>query len=201
MGPCAPQAAQTGTHRISFYAARTLVPGCSSALWLLQLIVMTPLDDFIDSMPPQVRDLEVYVDDASLQVTGVKGTVATIITKAANALFRAFQEGAGLPISETKGRGVASEGKTAALVGRGFKRHGYKAVRTMKILGVDTATGHGGVHGHVRIRTKAAEKRKARLENLRRLESKTANVTRSALPPTVTYGSRVFATDGATKVS
>ena len=173
------------------FASRTLVPGCSIALWLLQLVMLTPLDDFVESMPAQITDLEVYVDDASLQVVGPKGTVVSTASRAAKALFRAFQDGAGLPISETKGRVVASCGKTALQIEKNLKYKGYKAVRATAVLGVDTAAGKGGIHGQSRTRMCAAEKRKARFANLRKLGAKTGNVVRSALVPAVTYGSRV----------
>ena len=54
--------------------------------------MLTPLDDFVDSVPPQMRTLEVYVSDATLQVTGKKSTLAGSKVNAAKWLFAAFQE-------------------------------------------------------------------------------------------------------------
>ena len=174
------------------YASRSLVPGCSIALWLLQLVMLTPLDEFMDSMPRQVKNTEVYVDDATVQAVGRKGTVAGLAVKAARALFDAFQEGAELPISHTKGRVVGSTPAVAKRVETALKAKGYKAVQAMTVLGVDTGAGKGGLHGQARARMKAAEKRKSRFLCLRRLGAKTAGLVRSALPPAVTYGAKVI---------
>lgn len=34
---------------------RTLVPGCSIALWLLQLLMITPIDNYLLELPREVR--------------------------------------------------------------------------------------------------------------------------------------------------
>ena len=62
---------------------QTWAAGCSIALWLLQLVMITALDTFADSIPPQVRLPEVYVDDATVVVVGDVGTVANLTANAA----------------------------------------------------------------------------------------------------------------------
>ena len=49
---------------------RTLVPVCSIALWLLQLLMITPIDEYIVGLPPQVDTPEIFVDDATVLVVG-----------------------------------------------------------------------------------------------------------------------------------
>ena len=96
--------------------SQTLVPGCSIALWLLQLLMITPLDNYVDSVPPQVQQPEIYVDDGTVLVIGKKGTVEDITVKAAKGLANAFEVGASLPVSRSKGRVVASDAKLAGRI-------------------------------------------------------------------------------------
>ena len=49
---------------------QTIVAGCSIALWLLQLVMLTPLDEFVCDIPWQVKCPEVYVDDTTLTIVG-----------------------------------------------------------------------------------------------------------------------------------
>lgn len=62
-------------------SGQTLVPGCSIAVWLLQLVMLTPLDDLIFDIPPQARTPEVYVDDATVIIVGRIGAVEKIAVK------------------------------------------------------------------------------------------------------------------------
>lgn len=89
-------------------SGQTLVAGCSIALWLLQLVMLTPLEEYVACLPWQVRCPEVYVDDATVLVIGQVGTVEDIVVKAAVGLIKAFVGGAGLPISLTKGQVTVS---------------------------------------------------------------------------------------------
>lgn len=64
--------------------------GQIAAVWLRQLFMLTPLDEYVFNLPPQVSTTEVYVDDATVRVTGKAGAVPRIAVKAANGLIRAF---------------------------------------------------------------------------------------------------------------
>ena len=133
------------------HSSQTLVPGCSIALWLLQLVMITPIDEFIHELPrhiaSKVHNLEIFVDDSAMQVTGPKGQVEDAMVYAAKGLLKAFEESADLPISRTKGRVAATTTGLAEKIAARLKSHGFKAVRAMKILGVDNAAGKGGMHG------------------------------------------------------
>lgn len=173
------------------YSGQTVVPGCSIALWLVQLLMISPLDDMLERLPRQVKNLEVYVDDASLLIRGRVGEVAGIATRAGAALCRAFEEGASLPISTTKGRVAASSMKLAHQIANNLKTHGITAAKAMGILGVDSAVGRGGVHGQARKRMNATAKRGSRFERLKRMGGKIRNVLRAAVKPAVLYGAKV----------
>ena len=141
---------------------------------------------FHGQLPPQVKTVEVYVDDASVQVISEKGNIVNTTVRVTEALVEAFQEGAGLPVSTTKGRVVATTHSVAQRVEAALATQGYKAVRSMTVLGVDTTAGKGGTHGQARIRMKASEKRKGRFEKLRKMGADTAGIVQGALPPAVT---------------
>ena len=72
-------------------------------------------DDFLEKLPQQIRDrvenLGIFVDDATLQVPGKKGTVEDIVVYVGKQLLNAFEKGAGLPISKTKGRVTATSAR------------------------------------------------------------------------------------------
>ena len=143
------------------FSPRTLVPGCSVALWLLQLVMLTPLDELLSQLPRQVINLEVYVDDASLQLRGKKGEVFGAAVRASKALISAFEDGACLPISKTKGKVVASTAALATRIASSLKRWGYQAMKAVTILGVDAAAGRAGVHKPMRNRMNAQERGRA----------------------------------------
>lgn len=90
------------------FARQTVVPGCSIALWLAQLLMISTLDDVCSQLPHQLTNVKVYVDDASIQVKGWAGEVVAAATKARLVVRRASEQGASLPISMTKGRVTAS---------------------------------------------------------------------------------------------
>lgn len=54
-------------------SSQTLVLGCSIAMWLLQLILITPLGEYFVTLPIQASTPEVYVDDATVMITGKAG--------------------------------------------------------------------------------------------------------------------------------
>ena len=89
--------------------------------------------------------------------------------KAGKALIDAFERGADLPVSKTKGKVMASNSNLAAKIVDRLNKHGYKAVRPATILGVDTAVGRAGVHKPMRNRMTAVEKRKQRFARLKRM--------------------------------
>lgn len=74
----------------SVQAARTLVPGCSIALCSLQLLIISPMDWLLTQLPAQASNLDVYVDDASLQIVGQKSQVIGPAVQAAKLLFQAL---------------------------------------------------------------------------------------------------------------
>lgn len=45
------------------FAQQTVVLGCTIALWLVQLLMISSLDDMYAQLPRQVTNVEVYVDD------------------------------------------------------------------------------------------------------------------------------------------
>ena len=173
---------------------QTLAAGCSIALWLLQLVMITALDEFADSIPPQVRLPEVYVDDATVVVVGDVGTVANLTTRAAFSLVHAFEEGCGLPVSRTKGQVTASNSSLSHLIAKKLRGLGCESVRAMKVLGIDTAAGKGGLRQTQRIRLSAFGKKLRRLGRLGQYKTagnEFANVVRAS-GPLVTHGSRVI---------
>ena len=148
------------------------MPGCSIALWLLQLQMLTPLDEYAAELPIQVRQPEVFVDDATVMVVGRQGTVVDLTVRAARGLVQAFEEGAGLPVSRTKGQVTSSNLQVARDIAHRLRALGCKSARTMKVLGVDTAAGRGGIHKTQRIRLSAMGKRSARLWRLKKVGAK-----------------------------
>ena len=72
----------------------------------LAAVNISPLDKLLTELPKQVVNLEVYVDDASMQLKGRKGEVFGAAIRAGKALINAFEAGANLPVSKTKGRVV-----------------------------------------------------------------------------------------------
>ena len=176
----------------AIFASQSLVPGCSIALWLLQLLMLSPLDELVASLPPQVTNLEVYVDDATLQVIGRKRTVEDLTVDAAGRLFSAFTDGAGLPISQTKGRVTASCKELAERIATRLRQQGYKAAKSMTVLGIDVAAGRGGLHQPMRVRMRAMAERKRRFRRLKLMGAKTYGVVRAATVPAVAYGARVI---------
>jgi hypothetical protein len=170
---------------------QTLVPGCSIALWLLQLLMLTPLDEYVATLPKEVQTPEVYVDDATVTVVGRRGKVADITVRAALGLFKAFEEGARLPVSRTKGRVTASTTKLSKEIAHRLRRSGCRATKTMAVLGIDTAAGRGNLHGHQRTRMTAMQKR---ARSMKRLKGAGANVSRlaeGAIVPGVSHGTRL----------
>ena len=192
---CMYRAARTvswnGTFSNFVYSGQTLVAGCSVALWLLQLLMVTPLDEYVFDLPPEVRTPEIYVDDGSVYIVGRKGKVEDITVSAARKLFQAFEDGAGLPVSRTKGRVTASCPKLANRIAFRLRRMGCKATKVMAVLGVDTAAGRGGIHGHQRVRMGAMMKRSLRLKRLKGVGAEISNVAQAAVVPGVSHGTRV----------
>jgi hypothetical protein len=172
-------------------SAQTLVAGCSIALWLLQLLMLTPLDEFVQNLPIQVRMPEVFVDDATVVIVGKVGTVAKIATQAAKDLARAFEQGCSLPVSATKGQVTGSTMALGREIAKRLVKLGCKAVRAMKVLGIDTAAGRGGLRATQNLRCTALGKKVRRLLRLRQAGPDFVNVVRSSAPM-VTHGSRVI---------
>ena len=50
--------AWNGVFAALVYTSRTLVPGCSIALWLLQLLMLTPVDEYVPGLPFEVKTPE-----------------------------------------------------------------------------------------------------------------------------------------------
>ena len=153
--------------------------------------MMSPMDSMLAKLPKQVKDLEVYVDDASLQVRGRVGEVAAIATKAGKALCAAFEQGAALPVSQTKGRIVASSVQLAQQFATKLRQHGIKAARAMGVLGVDSAAGRGGVHGQSRKRMNAVSKRAGRFARLKKLGGNLRKTIQAVARPALMYGCKV----------
>ena len=80
---------------------QTLAAGCSIALWLLQLLMITPLDEFCIGLPIQIKLPEVYVDDATVTVVARRHLIEDLTVRAAKRLVIAFEEGAGVSVSKT----------------------------------------------------------------------------------------------------
>ena len=167
------------------------MPGCSLALFILQLVMLTPLDEFDASLPMQVRMPEVYVDDGTLLIIAKAGELVKVTVQAARGLFNAFGQ-AGLPVSKTKTRVAASSTGLAKDIAGRLRSIGCKAARVMPVLGVNTAAGRGGIHGGQRERFTAMGKRANRLKRLRKAGAKVANVARAAVVKGTTYGSKVI---------
>lgn len=72
-------------------SGQTLVP--------LQLLMITPLDEYCFNLPMQVKIPEVYVDDAIVTVVASRHLIEDITVKAAEGLVGAFELRAGLPAS------------------------------------------------------------------------------------------------------
>ena len=172
-------------------SAQTLAAGCSIALWLLQLLMLTPLDEFVLNLPIQVRMPEVYVDDATVVIVGRRGTVAKIAVQAAKDLAKAFEQGCNLPVSTTKGQVTGSTMALGREIAKKLVGLGCKAVRAMKVLGIDTAAGRGGLRATQTLRCTALGKKVLRLLRLREAGPDWVNVVRSSAPM-VTHGTRVI---------
>jgi hypothetical protein len=171
---------------------QTLAAGCSIALWLLQLLMLTPMDEFVFNLPRQVRLPEVYVDDASLMVVGGIGQVSALLAAAARKLVQTFEDGCDLPVSKSKGRVTASSMTLARDTAKRLRAVGCKAVRTMQILGIDTAAGRGGLGGGHVQRQSAMAKRAKRLIILKKAGAGIRDVLQAAVVGGTTYGSRVI---------
>jgi hypothetical protein len=154
--------------------------------------MLTPLDEYVYDLPWQVHTPEVYVDDATVIVVGEKGTVQGIAVAAAKGLVTAFEQGAGLPVSRTKGQVTASSLGLAREIAYKLRGLGCKATRTMKVLGVDTAAGRGNLHQTQRIRLSATQKKAKRMRKLKKTGADVRQIAQPGLVPGTAYGTRVI---------
>ena len=139
-----------------------------------------------------LTNLEVYIDDGSMQVKGPKGRVASLAIKAGRALGQAFEIGCGLPVSKKKTKVTASSARLGNQVAAGLGMHGCKRARAALILGVQHTAGQRGAQRQGRIRMNASEKRKRRFIRLKKLGAKVGNVVRAAGNLSVQYGAKAM---------
>lgn len=153
--------------------------------------MITPLDEYVFDLPPEIRTPGIYVDDGPVYAVGRRGTVEDIPMKAARRLFKAFEDGAGLPVSKTKGRVKASCTKLAKARAQRLRKMGCKSTKVMAILGIDTAARRGDLHGHQRVRLGAMQKRAVRLRRPKGVGADISHVAQAAVVPGVAQGARV----------
>ena len=85
-------------------AGDSIVPGCSIAWWILQMIMIQPL-----GLPfSQCRVVQVYMDDVTIQVISDRRDVVEKAHQATDALANAFQRGADLPVSRSQAKAISS---------------------------------------------------------------------------------------------
>lgn len=111
---------------------------------------------------------------------------------AAKGLVTAFEQGAGLPVSRTKGQATASKTELAKRIVHKLRGLGCKATRTMKVLGVDTAAGRGNLHGSKRVSLGAMQKRELRMRKLRKAGADVRRIAQPGLVPGTAHGCRVI---------
>ena len=154
--------------------------------------MLTPLDEYVQQLPRQAKPPEIYVDDGTITIVGRAGTVATIATEAALGLVRAFEHGAGLPVSRTKAQVTGSTMGLARNIAGRLRHLGCKAVRAMKVLGIDTAAGRGGIRSSQRQRMTAMDKRAARFKRLLKWGASIVNVVKTGVAAGASYGTPVI---------
>ena len=135
-----------------------------------------------------MTNLEIYIDDGSMQVKGPKGKVEPLAIKAGRALGQAFEIGCGLPASKKKTKVTASSARLGNQVAAGQGMHGCKRARAALILGVQHTAGQRGAQRQGRIRMNAFEKR----IRLKKPGAKVGNVMRAAGNPSVQYGAKAM---------
>lgn len=163
--------------------------------------MITPLDEYFYDLHMQVKMPEVYVDDATATVVARRCLIEDLIVRAARGLVAAFEQGAGLPVSKTKGQVTCSDNKISKGISRRLKRLGMRATRKMTVLGVNIAAGKGGLHAGQRIRFNAMHKKNYRIAKLKRARADVQNVTRAELVLGTAYGSRVIGVAPVTLVT
>lgn len=175
------------------FSGQMLVVGCSVALCLLQLLMITPLGEYFFYLPPEVRTPAIYVCDGSVYVIGRKGTVEDITVVPAKKLCKVFEDGAVLPVSKTKRRVTASCAKFAKAIAQRLRKVWCKATKVLATLGLDAVAGRGGLRGHPRVRLGVMQKRSLRLRRLNGVGTNISNVAQAAVLPGVSHGARVTA--------
>ena len=115
-------------------------PGCTAAIYLLQLVMITPFDVFVASTSHVPRSIDVYADDVTVQVvehiSTIVGTAIAMLSRLA-VVLQALQ----LPIARDKAKVVSSDTEVAKQVVQGTKQHGFQATTSLNILGMEARAG------------------------------------------------------------
>eukprot|EP00959_Pyramimonas_sp_CCMP1952_P038233 800085-Pyramimonas_sp.AAC.1 len=56
-------------------ATRGVLPGCPLAMFCLQLVMLSPFDEFVSSTSSIGRTVDLYVDDITVAVTAVRKSI------------------------------------------------------------------------------------------------------------------------------
>ena len=113
--------AWNGAYSAFVHSGQTVVPGCSIALWLVQLLMITPLDEMISNLPRQISNLEVYVDDVAIQIRGQVGKVGAAAIKAGSGLVQGFPRRLWPPCLQNQRQGGSVVDATGTLGGERAK--------------------------------------------------------------------------------
>ena len=116
-----PKTHHMGKRCLLWRQGRSIVPGSSVALWILQLITILPLDQWA-----------VCMDDATVQV---------VVNRQEVEGKARFQKGANPPVSKSKAQVVSSSSRIASQVAAKCTHINLQTVRVMEVLGIAEGTG------------------------------------------------------------
>ncbi|CAK0895684.1 unnamed protein product [Prorocentrum cordatum] len=170
---------------------RGVLPGCTDATFLLQLLFQAPLGAVMEDSARTPRSLGACADDLALQIIMIRQDIVKVAAGAPALLADALRE-LELPVAEHNAKVLAADPPLAKAIACRGREHGFKPVAALSVLGMEVAGGRRLRYSTVKTRSRAAAVRPPRFRRLRGLRAKTfKQVLAPSIGPALTYGLQV----------
>ena len=178
------------------HPTKGVIAGCGLATYHVQVYHTAPLTAFTSAH--QNLDLNVHIDDFGLTATGRSDDEVVLqLSAGAAALHNVVQTELECEVAVAKADLVASSDALRRRVGKAMEQLGQKWAPTTAVnLGIDITGGlprRRSKHKKISERMKTQQQRRARIQRLRRGNSKAAQrVFEAGVSPAIEYGSQVW---------